>query len=700
MPASVLPQSHPPGRSVFRFVTRHLRYQIIIPYLLLAIVFAAGGIYLFVHAADETRRAQFDDQLLSAVQAAATSLARAEAQQVEGLRPMLFTEGLLDALSQRDSQRLYQLIDPLARNSGFDQVGVVGSDGALLLDWQATGPGAGASRAEGPTPPPPEMNPLVQAALHPQTFDKTSAVVDAAAGFVFYTAGPIRQRDRVVGAIFVGSALPGLLHQIAEDSRSQSAAIYGAGGLPLDYAWHNPTPGATSWPALPPNWYQEIRARPDDPARFRTVAVGAETYVEVLGPVPGQGLADGPGGPSPGVYGVTLSTRVRDAGVQEGLWLLIPGVGLGLLLIIGIGQVLAAQIDRPVAQLIRAAEEVAQGNLLVQVPVTREDELGVLAEAFNRMNAQLRTTVERLRETAVSINQSTTEISTAATEQAQGSDAQARAIAQAVRTMEALNETATHIAAAAGSVAEAAAQAQISTERGQAAVQDSILGMMAIKQRVNEIVARNLALSEQSQHINEVIGLINQIAAQTHILALNAAVESAGAGEAGQRFAVVAAEVKKLARRSIIAGKEVRTLIAQTQAATATAVMATEEGLKEVERGVLLARQSGEANEMVSALVERTAQLAAGINFATQQQRTASAEVVNTMSEVVLVTHQVATVSRKTLAVVGELGDVAQQLDRVTGQFQLSQPVIPGESPRLQPVALTGGTPYDIAESC
>ncbi len=690
---------HPLGRSVFRFVTRHLRYQIVIPYLLLAIVFAAGGTYLFVRLADETRRAQFDDQLLSAVQAAATSLARAEAQQVEGLRPMLFTEGLLDALSHRDSQRLYQLIDPVARNGGFDQVGVVGSDGMLLLDWQATGSGDGASRAAGPVPPPTEMNPLVQGTLHPQTFDKTSAVVNSPSGFVFYTAGPIRQRDQVVGAIFVGTQLPRLLRQVAEDSRSQSATFYGGSGLALGYEWRSPNPGVARWPALPGNWYQEIRTRPDDPARFRTVVVGADTYVEVLGPVPGQGLADAPGVVSPGVYGVTLSTRVRDAGVLEGLWLLIPGVGLGLLLIIWIGLRLAAQIDRPVTQLVTAAEEVARGNLLVQVPVTREDELGVLAEAFNRMNAQLRTTVERLRETAIRINQSTTEISTAATVQAQGSDEQARAITQAMRTMEALNESAMQIAAAAGSVAEAAAQARISTERGQAAVHDNIQGMMEIKQRVNEIVARNLALSEQSQRINEVINVINHIASQTHILALNAAVESAGAGEYGLRFAVVAAEVKKLAQRSIVAGKEVRTLIAQTQAATAAAVMATEEGLKEVDLGVLRARQSGEANETISALVERTAQLAAGINRATQQQRTASAEVVSTMSEVVLVTHQVATVSRQTLGVVKELEDVAQQLDVVTGQFRLSQPATAEDPPPPQAVPVTQRSPYDVVGS-
>src|SRR5262249_2195418 len=119
-----------------RLPTRHLRYQIIIPYLLLALVFAIAGTIFLSRSASETIQAQFDTQLLNAVRGGGNSLAQLGAQHVEALRPMLYTRGLPEAMARRDSAQLNTLIAPLAVNSGFDRVAVVAGDGTLLLDWR------------------------------------------------------------------------------------------------------------------------------------------------------------------------------------------------------------------------------------------------------------------------------------------------------------------------------------------------------------------------------------------------------------------------------------------------------------------------------------------------------------------------------------------------------------------------------------
>lgn len=301
------------------------------------------------------------------------------------------------------------------------------------------------------------------------------------------------------------------------------------------------------------------------------------------------------------------------------------------------------------------------------------DEIQALEQDYLKTVQTLRAPFEQIQQDAVEISTTASSISAAAQQQAQQAGQQAVAITQIHTTVEELNQTAVQIAEAATSVASAAEQALVSAARGQDAVRDSVIGMAMIRSRVNDITARILALSAQSQRISEIIDVIDEMAARTHILALNAAVESAAAGgETGERFGVVAAEVKKLAQRSAAATREVRTVIAQVQAATNAAVMATEDGLKETEKGVQTAHQSGNANEDIIQMIERTVQLANAISLATQQQRSASEQVVSTIREIAAVIQQTASNSRQVAHDANDLTAIAQTLRTVTGDFRLA----------------------------
>jgi methyl-accepting chemotaxis protein len=177
---------------------------------------------------------------------------------------------------------------------------------------------------------------------------------------------------------------------------------------------------------------------------------------------------------------------------------------------------------------------------------------------------------------------------------------------------------------------------------------------------------------------------------------LNAAVESAGAGGAvGERFGVVASEVKKLAQRSAAATREVRGIIAQVQAATNAAVMATEDGLKETEKGVEVAHQSGDANEDIIQMVERTAALANAISLATQQQRTASEQVVATMREIAAGTRASAAGSQQAAGAAGELNAIALELRAVSEGFHLENGGDDAAPPAAAPPPLARFVPQE-----
>jgi methyl-accepting chemotaxis protein len=100
---------------------------------------------------------------------------------------------------------------------------------------------------------------------------------------------------------------------------------------------------------------------------------------------------------------------------------------------------------------------------------------------------------------------------------------------------------------------------------------------------VHQAVSAMSAIEDSSKQINQIIGVIDEIAFQTNLLALNAGVEAARAGDAGRGFAVVAQEVRALAQRSAEAAKEIKTLISTSAG--------------QVGQGVKLVGQTGEALE-------------------------------------------------------------------------------------------------------
>jgi methyl-accepting chemotaxis protein len=254
------------------------------------------------------------------------------------------------------------------------------------------------------------------------------------------------------------------------------------------------------------------------------------------------------------------------------------------------------------------------------------------------------------------------QLQVASQQQASGATEQASAVTEVSTTIEELGSTASQIAQSADHVAQAAQQTLENLSSGQDAVDESIQAMERIRGRVSDVSTRVLSLGERSQQIGEIIDLIDDISDETHLLALNAAIEAAGAGEHGRRFAVVAAEVKSLANRTLAAAKEVKGVIAEIRQATASAVLAAEEGSKEVERGVELAHRAGQTMDNIVMVAERTAQSAAEIGLATAQQQSASEQVVETMREIAEVARQTAQGSRQMAESAATLTGIADRL--------------------------------------
>lgn len=326
---------------------------------------------------------------------------------------------------------------------------------------------------------------------------------------------------------------------------------------------------------------------------------------------------------------------------------------------------------RPLDQFAVWLRRIAAGDLTEQLPVKGAEEVAELAKNFNQTVANLKATISQIQAQTGTIANTSQQLGQSSDNQANSLSEQAIAITEVSVTVEELSGTSQRIADSAAQVAKSAESALESAHNGY----DTLLGvaetMSEIRLKVNMIADRILALNAIAQRIRDVTTLIDTISNETHLLALNAAIESAGAGEEGARFAVVAGHVRKLSQRSRVAAVEIQQLVSQIQKATAASVMATEEGIKVSVVGEKMVSESLSANEEIIGQVNQTSELAQSISLATEQQRLASNQLAETLRGLSQIITAISANSQQYRISASDLGNVVKQLNSVANGFIL-----------------------------
>jgi methyl-accepting chemotaxis protein len=308
---------------------------------------------------------------------------------------------------------------------------------------------------------------------------------------------------------------------------------------------------------------------------------------------------------------------------------------LGGLLVVAVASVLAWLTTRPVRRLTDASERAAGGELTARVDPKGSSELVTLGEGFNIMLDTCQRLIARTTAAGVDVNSAAAELSASSDELATTTTQQSAAITQATATTEELARASVAIADTVDEVARQTAETRDNLEQAEADITTSSERTLALATRVNEI--------------DRLLDLINDIADQTNLLALNAAIEAARAGENGLGFAVVAEEVRRLAERSKVSSRDIATIVGAVQSETNATVMAMEKGSKQLQQGLLLLDIVTDANGQV--------------RLTTQQQRSATAQVVETMEQLTDVSRQVSATAQEIAAAAGGLADLAANLE-------------------------------------
>ncbi|WP_229518880.1 methyl-accepting chemotaxis protein [Massilia rhizosphaerae] len=311
----------------------------------------------------------------------------------------------------------------------------------------------------------------------------------------------------------------------------------------------------------------------------------------------------------------------------------------------------AGAISAPVMGAAGMLGEIADGDgdLSRRLEADGEDEVGKLAQAFNRFVGSLSGTIGKVRDSSHVIAGATEEIARGNLDLSTRTEAQASSIEETAAAMEELTTTVRNNAEHAIEANRLVSETAQSAEKGGAVVA--------------EVVRTMGAITESSRKISEIIGVIDGIAFQTNILALNAAVEAARAGEQGRGFAVVAGEVRTLAQRSAAASKEIRQLILDSVA--------------KVDAGSALADGAGHAMEAIVASVRRAEVLMRDIAASSQEQSTGIAQVNQAIAQMDDATQQNAALVEEAAAAAAALQEQARELDAVVRTFKLAANTTP-----------------------
>jgi len=337
----------------------------------------------------------------------------------------------------------------------------------------------------------------------------------------------------------------------------------------------------------------------------------------------------------------------------------LASVALGILF----GVLIFVSINRPLIASVAVMSRIADGDLTVSVESGRQDELGIMMGAMQRMSLSLRELITKVKQASESINQVSAEVSNSASQTANASQRMSEQAGTVATASEELAATAQEIAKSCHIAHNESRQANTSVSTSSAIVQETIKGMTVISDMVKASAATVEKLGSRSDQIGEIIATIQDIADQTNLLALNAAIEAARAGDHGRGFAVVADEVRTLAGRTAAATKEIETMIGSIQRESRNAVTAMEEGVTVVERGTTDSARSD------AALREILSQIDLVVNHVSQIATTAEEQTATT-NEISTHIHQISQVVEETSRHAQDSSREAERLSGLSRELQ------------------------------
>ncbi|MBP8184270.1 MAG: methyl-accepting chemotaxis protein [Pseudomonas sp.] len=359
--------------------------------------------------------------------------------------------------------------------------------------------------------------------------------------------------------------------------------------------------------------------------------------------------------------------RTADSSLSLALGLFAGVAGLLLMWLTARG------VTKPILGVAAMLKDIAsgEGDLTRRLRYAKHDELGELAGWFNRFLDKLQPIIAEVKHSVVEARSTADKSSAIADQTSSGMQQQYREIDQVATAFHEMSATAQDVARSAAQAAEAARGADHATREGLAVIDNTTLMIEQLASEMNVAMQEVEGLASSSEQIGSVLEVIRSIAEQTNLLALNAAIEAARAGEAGRGFAVVADEVRNLAKRTQDSVGEIRQVIEALQTGTREVVSSmhsshrqAQGSVAQVEAAVLALRRIGDA---VGVITDMNMQIAS----AAEEQSSVADEINRNVTSIRDVTESISGQAQESSEVGQALNRLANQQQQLMDQFRV-----------------------------
>lgn len=370
------------------------------------------------------------------------------------------------------------------------------------------------------------------------------------------------------------------------------------------------------------------------------------------------------------------SEVIRDDTVElhDRVFLIFAVTCVGLIVVLmAVGMLIGRSISGPIGNLREMINRIAENSdLSLRLQSVGTDEVAATSDSFNHMLDQMESLVRRLSGATAEVASAAEEMSAVSNQTQQSIDLQAEQTDQVATAMNQMSAASQDVARSASEAQAAATNADQLASEGRDKGNDNRERLQKLSTEVASISETIRGLADQSQSIGRVIQVINDIAEQTNLLALNAAIEAARAGEQGRGFAVVADEVRSLARRTQDSTEEIESLVTALQGESDRAVAAMESGQRDVEASRDQVVEVADILERISGAIEHITGMGAQIASASEEQSVAADQVNANLTQIVDTAEQTRTGAGHTAQGSEDLARLAAELQSLVSEFRIS----------------------------